>query len=109
MLMSNLNVESAAHHAPNALAAAQDTGQRQEIVQEGIRIVQTVQAGTAAAEAQRVHRKDTNDEQERRGRNSRDSFEYSEGHKDEQHPAEQESAPPIKETVRSRRKFEFLA
>ena len=59
MQMSNLNVSSTANHAPNALAAVQDTGQRQEIVQEGIRVVQRVQASEAASEAQRVHRKDT--------------------------------------------------
>ena len=66
MLMSNLNIEANTHHAPNALAAAQDTGQTQEIVREGIRIVQTVQASESAKEAQRVHRKTENDDAEKR-------------------------------------------
>ena len=73
MLMSNLNVESTARYSPNALSAAQDTGLRQEIVQEGIRMVQTVQASEAAAESV------------------------------------SESAPLIRQNVRSRKSFEFLA
>ena len=64
MQMSNLNVGNTVQHSPNAYSAVQDTGQRQEIVQEGIRVVQTVQASEAAAEAQRVHRKDADTEQE---------------------------------------------
>ena len=36
MIMSNMNVEAMTHHAPNALAVAQDTGQTQEIVREGM-------------------------------------------------------------------------
>ena len=61
MLMSNLNVEAMTHHAPNALAAAQDAGQSQEIIRDGIKIVQTVQANEAAARSQKVRRK-TDDE-----------------------------------------------
>ena len=111
MLMSNLNLESAAKVSPNALAAAQDTGQSQEIIREGIRAVQTVQASDAAAQAQRVHRKDSGEEQEgrgRQGRESRDSFEYTEPEEAEHHE-QTVSAPLIRETVRSRKSFEFLA
>ena len=54
--------------ASNALAAAQDTGQSQEIVREGIRVVQRVQATEKMQEAQRVHRKTENDDRE--GKNS---------------------------------------
>ncbi len=107
MLMSNLNVESVARQSPSALAAAQDTGQSQEIVREGIRAVQTVQASEAAAEAQRVHRKKDNDKGQGQG-NSRDSFEHTEGKKDDG-GAKVESAPLIRESVRSRKSFEFLA
>ena len=107
MLMSNLNVESAARYSPNAVSAAQDTGQRQEILQEGIRMVQTVQASQAAAEAQRVHRKDAGDEQEGRGRRERDSFEHTDS--EEKETVSVESAPVIRENVRNRKKFEFLA
>ena len=111
MLMSNLNIEANTHHAPNALAAAQDTGQNQEIVREGIRIVQTVQASEAASEAQRVHRKTENDDREGNGGKGRDSFEHRE-QKHETHHEESESkseAPLIRENVRSKKKFEFYA
>ncbi len=114
MLMSNLNLESAAKISPNALAAAQDTGQSQEIVREGIRAVQTVQASDAAAEAQRVHRKGAGDEQEgrerqgRQGRDSRDSFEHTEAGREEQ-GVSFGSAPLIEKKVRSRKSFDFTA
>ena len=110
MLMSNLNVEASSHHAPNALAAAQDTGQSQEIIRDGIRIVQTVQASEAASEAQRVHRKNENDEREQReGRNkNQDSFEHSE-HEHKEHKNKDENMPLLRENVKSKKKFEFYA
>ena len=114
MLMSNLNLESAAKISPNAYAAAQDTGQSQEIVRDGIRAVQTVQASDAAAEAQRVHRKNSGDEQEGQerqggqGRDSRDSFERTEQNSEEQ-AVNLKSAPLIEQKVRSMKSFEFLA
>lgn len=114
MLMSNLNLESAAKISPNALAAAQDTGQSQEIVRDGIRAVQTVQASDAAAEAQRVHRKNSRDEQEgqehhsRQGKDSHDSFEHTEA-KHEEHAVSIKNAPLIEKKVRSKKSFEFLA
>ncbi|MBQ9419453.1 MAG: hypothetical protein IJU31_03655 [Synergistaceae bacterium] len=107
MLMSNLNVEANTHHAPNALAAAQDTGQSQEIVREGIRVVQTVQASESAKEAQRVHRKNENDERDERdgSRKKRDTFELTE------HPKENpnDSAPLLRENVKSKKSFSFYA
>ena len=111
MLMSNLNLESAARISPNAFAAAQDTGQSQEIVQEGIRAVQTVQASDAAAEAQRVHRKNSGDEQEgqqRQGRDSHDSFEHTEP-KHEEQSADIKNGPLIEKKVRIMKSFDFLA
>lgn len=110
MSMSNLNVDSAARYSPNAYSVAQDTGQSQEIVQEGIRMVQTVQASEAAAEAQRVHRKDSSTEQEgRERRGSRDSFEHTKAKHEEAAAAVSESAPLIRQNVKSRKNFEFLA
>ena len=111
MLMSNLNIEANTHHAPNALAAAQDTGQTQEIVREGIRIVQTVQASESAKEAQRVHRKTENDDREGNNRGGRDSFERrEEKHEESKQEAKSESeAPLIRENVRRKKKFEFYA
>ena len=116
MLMSNLNLESAAKISPNAFAAAQDTGQSQEIVREGIRLVQTVQASDAAAEAQRVHRKNSGDDQEGQGRQGgqgrdfrgHDSFEHTEAEHEEQ-AVNLKSAPLIEKKVRSMKSFEFLA
>ena len=111
MLMSNLNLESAAKISPNALAAAQDTGQSQEIIRDGIRAVQTVQASDAAAQAQRVHRKGAGDEQEgqgRQGRDSRDSFEHTEA-KHEEQAVIPKSAPLIEKKVRSMKSFDFTA
>ena len=114
MLMSNLNLESAAKISPNALAAAQDTGQSQEIIRDGIRAVQTVQASDAAAEAQRVHRKNSGDDQEgqngqgRQGKNSRDSFEHTETEHEEQ-AVSLKSTLLIEKKVRSKKSFEFLA
>lgn len=114
MQMSNLNIEANTHRAPNALAAAQDTGQTQEIVREGIRIVQTVQASESAKESQRVHRKTENDEREGSNRGGRDSFEHREQKQESHQESELEleskaQAPLIRENVRSKKKFEFYA
>ena len=106
MLMSNLNVEANTHHAPNALAVAQDTGQSQEIIRDGIRIVQTVQASEAASEAQRVHRKNENDEREEQGKKQRDSFEHTE-QKANDHTHSNE--PLLRENVKSKKSFDFIA
>ena len=111
MLMSNLNVEANTHHAPNAMAAAQDTGQSQEIIRDGIRIVQTVQASEAASEAQRVHRKNENDDQEgSKKQKSGDSFEHSKKEKN----LENTNTTLIPETkiesnIKSKKSFEFYA
>ena len=107
--MSNLNVGSTAQHSPNAYTAVQDTGQHQELVQEGIRMIQTVQASEAASEAQRVHRKDADEQERRERRNSQDSFEHTEG-KSREEGTMPESAPVIQQKpVKKRRSFEFLA
>ena len=112
MLMSNLNLESAAKISPNALSAAQDTGQSQEIIRDGIRAVQTVQASDAAAQAQRVHRKNSGDDdregQNRGNRDSQDSFVHTEAKHDE-HAENPGNVPLIEKKVRSRKSFEFLA
>ena len=107
MIMSNMNVEAMTHHAPNALAAAQDTGQSQEIVREGIRTVQRVQASNAAAEMQRVHRKTENDEREGQDRNnSGDSFVKSEEKKGGH---EENNTPLMRENARTKKRVSFLA
>ncbi len=107
MIMSNINVEAMTHHAPNALAAAQDTGQSQEIVREGIRQVQRVQASELAAEMQRVHRKTENDERENNRRNNTgDSFVKSE-QKTISH--EESNTPVMRENVKTTKRVSFIA
>ncbi len=108
MIMSNMNVEAMTHHAPNALAVAQDTGQTQEIVREGIRVVQRVQASEAAAEAQRVHRKTENDEREgQRHNNSGDTYTHTQAKESEHH--EESNAPVMRENVRVKKRVSFIA
>ncbi len=112
MVLSNLNLESAARVSPNAQSAVQDTGQSQEIIRDGIRAVQTVQASDAAAESQRVHRKDSREDQQegqgRRGSQNRDSFILSKEQQQEQ--AEQSGkAAVIHEREHKRKHVEFLA
>ncbi len=112
LLMSNMNVEAMSHHAPNALAAAQDTGQSQEIVREGIRVVQTVQASENVKEMQRVHRKTENDEREgHQGRNGRDEFVQAEKEKkDKKDKLSMTSDEPlIRENARSKKRVNFIA
>ena len=114
MLMSNLNVEANTHHAPNALAAAQDTGQSQEIIRDGIKVVQTVQASVAASEAQRVHRKNENDqrdERENKGKkNSGDTLELTHDKAPEKKAGnENNNAPLLRQNVKSKKSFEFYA
>ena len=114
LLMSNLNVasETSVKYAPNAGAAAQETGQSQEIVQEGIRRVQTVQASEAMSRSQRVHRKNENDEREEREGKGRDSFEHTESKNSSEENKEnnnQADTPLLRENIRSKKSFEFLA
>lgn len=78
LLMAHFNVEHSAQMSRDALAAAQQTGQGQEVVQESVRRTQRVQAGMAAAEVRKVQRRDEDEEREHRreqGREeSKDSF-----------------------------------
>lgn len=110
MIMSNMNVEAMTHHAPNALAVAQDTGQTQEIVREGIRVVQRVQASEAAAEAQRVHRKTENDEREgQRHNNSGDTYQHTQDSARARTPVDEAEAPVMRENVRVKKRVSFIA
>lgn len=102
-----MNVEAMTHHAPNALAAAQDTGQSQEIVREGIRVVQTVQASENVKEMQRVHRKTENDEREGQGRNGRD--EYQPHANADTKPNTPDEGPVIRENARTKKRISFIA
>ena len=116
MILSNVNLDSAAKTSPNAYAAAQDTGQSQEIIREGIRSVQRVQASEQAAQAQRVHRKDAGDDEQeghegqgRQNKQERDSFIHTKEEAGGQ-AAKPENAPLISEHAGNRkRRVEFFA
>ncbi|MBQ2675309.1 MAG: hypothetical protein IJG07_11625 [Prevotella sp.] len=90
------------------MAVAQDTGQTQEIVREGIRVVQRVQASEAAAEAQRVHRKTENDEREgQRHNNSGDTYQHTQD--SARAPVDEAEAPVMRENVRVKKRVSFIA
>ncbi|MDR2179424.1 MAG: hypothetical protein LBP21_03865 [Synergistaceae bacterium] len=65
--LAHFNIEHSAQISKDAIAAAQQTAQGQETVQESVRRTQRVEAGMAAAEAQKVKRKEE-DQKERRQR-----------------------------------------
>jgi hypothetical protein len=63
--LAHFNIEHSAQISRDAIAAAQQTGQGREVVQESVRRTQMVQTSLAAAEAQKVKRKEE-DERDRR-------------------------------------------
>ena len=77
--MSNYNLDNIIKNVPNSMAAAQDAGQSQEIIKEGIKVAQTVQASENIKNSQRVHRKTPEERQQ--GNNNNDSFERSDDDK----------------------------
>ena len=64
--LAHFNVEHSAQISKEAIAAAQQTGQGQEVVQESVRRTQRVEAGLAAAEPQKVKRKGDEEEERKR-------------------------------------------
>ena len=75
--MAHFNVEHSAQLSKEAIAAAQLTGQGQEVVQESLKRTQMVQASIAAAEIQKVKRRG-DEGSERRREEQRRSFSQSE-------------------------------
>ncbi|MDR1979941.1 MAG: hypothetical protein LBQ42_14515, partial [Synergistaceae bacterium] len=71
--LAHFNIEHSAQISKDAIAAAQQTGQGQEVAQESVKRTQMVQAGIAAAEPQKVKRKEE-EERERRREEQRRSF-----------------------------------
>ena len=71
--LAHFNIEHSTQISKDAIAAAQQTAQGKEAVQESVKRTQTVQAAAAAAEPQKVKRK-TEDERERQGGRQRSSF-----------------------------------
>ena len=77
LLMAHFNVEHSAQISKDAIAAAQQTGQGQQVVQESVRRTQTVQANQASAEMQKVHRRNEDEERERRRERREERATYS--------------------------------
>ena len=78
LLMSQFNVENSAQLTRSALAAAQETGQGQEVVRDSLRRTQMVQANEAAAGVRKVRRRTDEEEREGRRRDAQDAFQRSE-------------------------------
>ena len=75
--MAHFNVEHSAQMSRDALAAAQQTAQGQQVAQESVRRTQRVQARMAAAEVRKVQRRSEDEEREhqrQRQDENRDSF-----------------------------------
>ena len=83
--LAHFNVEHSAQISKDAIAAAQQTAQGQETVQESVKRVQRVQAGLAAAETQKVKRREE-DERERRREERQQSFSGRPESEDEKKP-----------------------
>ena len=64
--LSHFNVEHSAQISKDAIAAAQQTAQGQEVVKESVKRAQIVEASIASAEPQKVKRRDE-DERKRQG------------------------------------------
>ena len=101
--LAHFNVEHTAQISKDAIAAAQQTGQTKEVVQEGVRRTQVVQNSDAAAELQKVRRKNE-DERERReeqGRSFSDLLNFSDSERDDNQGTKQDSKPKIEQEVGS--------
>jgi hypothetical protein len=83
--LAHFNVEHSAQISRDAIAAAQQTAQGQEVVQEGLQRAQKVQAGLAAAETQKVKRREE-DERERRKEKRQQSSSSLPGRAGEEEP-----------------------
>jgi len=90
--LAHYNVEHSAQISKDAIAAAQQTGQTKEVAQESVKRVQIVQNTEAAAEVQKVRRKNE-DERERREENQRsfsDLLEFSDSEQEEKQETKQD-------------------
>ena len=89
--LAHFNVERTAQISKDALAAAQQTGQGKEVVEDSVRRTQMVQAGIAAAEPRKVKRREEEEERERRRERQGKSFSgRSDSSEENLEPAEEE-------------------
>ena len=72
--LAHFNVEHTAQISKDAIAAAQQTGQVKEVIEESVKRAQMVEASIAAAEAKKVKRKEEEEERERRQGKKQDQF-----------------------------------
>jgi len=71
--LAHFNIEHSAQISRDAIAAAQQTGQGQEVVKESVKRTQMVQANIAATEPRKVERREE-EERERRREEQQQSF-----------------------------------
>ena len=97
--LAHFNVEHTAQISKDALAAAQQTLQGKEVIEESVKRAQMVEAGIAVAEVKKVKRKEEEEERERRRErqkqsfSSRDSYEETEPEEAENEEIEVRKAP----------------
>jgi hypothetical protein len=108
--LAHFNVEHSAQISKDAIAAAQQTAQGKEVVQESLKRVQIVQAGLAAAEAQKVKRREDDEQQRRREERKRSFSARSDSVSVMGAVGEEESEPDSLEKSKSTKKgFELYA
>jgi len=90
LMLAHFNVEHTAQISKSAIAAAQQTGQGKEMVQESVKRAQMVEASIAAAEIGKIKRREEDEEREHR-RERQDQFFSAHGSsKENAEPAEEE-------------------
>jgi uncharacterized protein YfiM (DUF2279 family) len=101
--LAPFNVEHSAQLSRDAIAAAQQTGQGQEVVQESVKRAQVVQAGIASAETQKVKRKEEDERERRREKRQQSLTGQPDAFEEE---SELEAAPSQRKASKS---FDFYA
>ena len=107
LLMAHFNVEHSAQMSRDAIAAAQQTAQGQEVVQESVRRTQRVQASLAAAEVRKVRRRDEDEDGGRRRDREQEGNESS--FRVSAHPGDDGEVKEPKGEGTPQRSFDFYA
>ena len=107
LLMAHFNVEHSAQISRDAIAAAQQTAQGQEVVQESVRRTQRVQASLAAAEVRKVRRRDEDEDGGRRRDREQEGTERS--FRVSAHPGDDGEVKEPKGEGTPQRSFDFYA
>ena len=107
LLMAHFNVEHSAQISRDAIAAAQQTAQGQEVVQESVRRTQRVQASLAAAEVRKVRRRD--EDEDGGCRRDREQEENESSFRASAHPGDEGEVKEPKGEDTPQRSFDFYA